>query len=79
MCIFIKFYFVDSIEKVSEMLEKGIFLLKLSLRWVVTEFIRSNCIGFVSLLLLDVLEVFTVLVNNDLDRIIEIDSSRSES
>lgn len=56
------------------MLEEGDLLLQFSLRRVVAQFVRSYGIGLVALLLLDVLEVLTVLVDDYLRRVVEINT-----
>ena len=71
-CIFVEVNFVVGIEIVPEMLKKSDFLLELSFRGIVTDPVRSDCISFIPRLLLDVFEVLSIFVNNDLGRIIEI-------
>lgn len=56
------------------MLEESDLLLQFSLRRVVAQFVRSYGIGLVALLLLDVLEVLTVLVDDYLRRVVEVNT-----
>lgn len=66
-----------SIEIVAEMLKEGNLLLELSLRWEAAEFVRSEDVCLVALLLFDVFEVFAVLVHDDFCGIVEVNSSGS--
>jgi hypothetical protein len=56
------------------MLEECDLLLQFSLRRIVAQFVRSYGISLVALLLLDVLEVLTVLVDDYLRGVIEVNA-----
>lgn len=63
-----------SIQIVLEMLQECDLFLQFSLGRVVAQFVRSYGVGLVSLFLLDVLEVLTVLVDDYLGGVIEVNT-----
>ena len=72
--IFVEINFVVGVEIISEMLEKCDFFLKLSFRRIVTDFVGSDGVSFVSSFFLDIFKIVSIFVDDDFGGIIEIDS-----
>lgn len=64
--LLIKLYLGIGIEIVPEMLEQSNLLLQLSLWGIVVYLVRSNRIGFIACLLLDIFESLPVLIHDNL-------------
>lgn len=73
--VFLEFDLCVRVQIVSEVLKQSHLLLQLSFCWIIAHFVGSDGISFVSCLLFDIFECFSILVDDDFGGVVEVDSS----